>query len=100
MEGAVGIGIYLLSCPAFLACICTVCYAGCFTILAEMWTIAWIVVGGLVLFQEDGLDCKEGVLWIYSCVIWCLCVLSIFFYCCNCVTGVCQSTTNTADSAA
>lgn len=90
--GCVGLGVGLMFAVLHASIICMPC-AIILVICLECFYVAWIVVGGIALFDDPGWsscynDGDPESIWIAALVFWCMAILGFFFHgCFNCLNS-------------
>lgn len=96
--GCVGLGVGGLFTFLHASIICIPC-AIILAICLECFYIAWIVVGGIAIFDEPGWsscynDGSPEAIWITCVVFWCLAILGFFFHGCYHCGNSCSTCTS------
>lgn len=85
IAGCIDLAFFLCTCPMYISTPCTYVFGAGVLTLSHIWHLVWAVIGGVVIFTEEGTDCHEEAVWILAATYWAVMMLGVVVSCCACL---------------
>mmetsp|Transcript_12221 Transcript_12221/g.49078 ORF Transcript_12221/g.49078 Transcript_12221/m.49078 type:complete len:165 (+) Transcript_12221:96-590(+) len=85
VAGCVDLTFFICTCPMYIATPCTIVFGYGVMTLSHLWHLVWAVLGGVVIFTQEGVDCHEEAVWILAATYWVVMLIGVVVSLCSCV---------------